>query len=72
MSVLTIVRTISFAPHRYDHVVIVVAENRSPTQIIGDRVNAPYINSLADNGVRIRSMFVTANIGKEVRHSSFV
>lgn len=45
------------APHRYDHVIIVVEENRTPTEIIGDRVNAPYINSLADGGVRIGSMY---------------
>jgi hypothetical protein len=45
------------APQRYDHIVIVVEENRTVTQIIGDRVNAPYINSLADGGVRLGSMF---------------
>src|SRR6185503_16919475 len=45
------------APHRYDHIVIVFEENRTVTQIIGDRVNAPYINSLADGGVRLASMF---------------
>ncbi|HEY0549613.1 MAG TPA: alkaline phosphatase family protein [Verrucomicrobiae bacterium] len=45
------------APQRYDHVVIVMEENRTVTQIIGDRVNAPYINSLADGGVRVGSMF---------------
>src|SRR5881296_740539 len=36
------------APHPYDHVVIVVEENRTPAQIIGDTVNAPYITSLAN------------------------
>ncbi len=45
------------APHRYDHVVIVVEENRTVAQIIGDLVNAPYINSLASNGVKMGSMF---------------
>src|SRR5256885_1027380 len=45
------------APPRYDHIVIVVEENRTVGQIIGDRVNAPYINTLADGGVRIGSMF---------------
>ena len=44
-------------PPRYDHVVIVIEENRSVTQIIGDLVNAPYINSLATNGVRMGSMY---------------
>jgi len=45
------------APHRYDHVVIVVEENRTPGQIIGDTVNAPYITSLANAGVRLGSIF---------------
>lgn len=55
MSFLTPAR--AAAPHRYDHVVIVVEENRTVTQIIGDLVNAPYINSLANNGVKMGSMF---------------
>src|SRR3954447_25134190 len=45
------------APRRYDHVVIVMEENRTPTEIIGDRVNAPYINTLADGGVRLGSIY---------------
>jgi phosphatidylinositol-3-phosphatase len=45
------------ALQRYDHIVIVMEENRSATQIIGDRVNAPYINSLADGGVIMGKMF---------------
>jgi hypothetical protein len=45
------------APHRYDHVLIVVEENRTPTQIIGDMVNAPYITSLGNGGVRLGSIF---------------
>src|SRR5436190_2973731 len=45
------------APPRYDHVVIVMEENRTQTQIIGDRVNAPYMNSLADAGVVLGEMF---------------
>ena len=49
--------TLSAAPPRYDHVVIVVEENRTPAQIIGDLVNAPYINSLASAGVRLSSYF---------------
>lgn len=44
-------------PPRYDHVVIVVEENRTLGQIIGDTVNAPYINFLAKGGVRMNSMF---------------
>lgn len=49
--------TLNAAPPRYDHIVIVVEENRTLTQIIGDRVNAPYINSLADGGVVMGSMY---------------
>src|SRR6266540_222571 len=45
------------APPRYDHVVIVMEENRTPGQIIGDQVNAPYITSLAAGGVSLASMF---------------
>ena len=44
-------------PPRYDHVVIVVEENRTVGQIIGDLVNAPYINSLASGGVKMGAMF---------------
>ncbi|HTD87587.1 MAG TPA: alkaline phosphatase family protein [Candidatus Binatia bacterium] len=44
-------------PPRYDHIVIVVEENRTPTEIIGDRANAPYINTLADGGVKIGAIF---------------
>lgn len=45
------------APPRYDHIVIVVEENRTPGQIIGDLVNAPYISSLADGGVKIGAIY---------------
>ena len=45
------------APHRYDHVVIVVEENRTAGQIIGDTTNAPYINSLAAGGVSIGRIY---------------
>src|SRR6185436_7293472 len=45
------------APPRYDHVVIVMEENRTPGQIIGDLANAPYLTSLATGGVSLASMF---------------
>ena len=45
------------APPRYDHVVIVVEENRTPGQIIGDVVNCPYITLLAQGGVTFASMW---------------
>ena len=48
---------VSAAPHRYDHVVIVVEENRTAGQIIGDLTNAPYINSLATGGVSIGRIY---------------
>jgi phosphatidylinositol-3-phosphatase len=44
-------------PPRYDHVVVVIEENRALTQIIGDLANAPYINSLAAGGVQLGRMF---------------
>lgn len=44
-------------PPRYDHVVIVIEENRTFSQIIGDLVNAPYINSLVNSGVKMGAMF---------------
>ena len=48
---------LSATPPRYDHVVIVIEENRTVSQIIGDLVNAPYINSLASGGVKLGAMF---------------
>src|SRR6185503_19073559 len=45
------------APPRYDHVVIVVEENRTPGQIVGDTANAPFITSLATGGVSLATMF---------------
>ncbi len=45
------------APPRYDHVVVVVEENRTPGQIIGDTVNCPYITQLASGGVTFASMW---------------
>jgi hypothetical protein len=54
---LAVVQQTQAAPHRYDHVVIVMEENRTATQIIGDRVDAPYINTLADGGVHLGSMY---------------
>lgn len=51
------VSAVCAAPPRYDHVVIVVEENRTPGQIIGDLANAPYLTSLATGGVSMASMF---------------
>jgi len=41
---------------RYDHVVVVMEENTSETSIYGS-ANAPYINSLKDNGVYFTQSF---------------
>ena len=43
-------------PH-YDHVVIVIEENRSLGQIIGNRVDCPYINTLVDGGVTFNNFY---------------
>ena len=40
----------------YDHVVIVIEENHSFTQVIGNRTAAPYINQFADAGVNFPSV----------------
>jgi hypothetical protein len=42
---------------RYDHVVVVMEENHSYSDIIGDTTDAPYINSLAQNGVSFTQSF---------------
>ena len=56
--VLTSLAAPAFAvPHRYDHVVVVIEENKAIGQIISDYTNAPYINSLADGGVSLGKMF---------------
>ena len=45
------------APYRYDHVVIVIEENTDYAQVLGDRVNAPFINELADGGVNFTEFY---------------
>ena len=47
----------SAAPPRYDHVVIVIEENHAYSQIIGNTTNAPYINTLANQGVSFTNYF---------------
>ncbi|GAA1973429.1 alkaline phosphatase family protein [Kitasatospora viridis] len=41
----------------YSHVVVVMEENHSYDDIIGDTADAPYINSLAGNGALLTSSF---------------
>ena len=48
-------------PPRYDHVVIVIEENHSFTQIIGNRTSAPYINQLADGGVSFTKFYAVTH-----------
>jgi phosphatidylinositol-3-phosphatase len=47
--------TLQAVPPAYDHVVIVIEENEQYQAIIGS-TQAPYINSLANNGVSLASM----------------
>src|SRR4026209_1763246 len=49
--------TILAAPHRYDHIVIVIEENKNYGQVIGDRVAAPFINELADGGLNFSEFY---------------
>ena len=44
-------------PHRYDHVVIVIEENTSYNEVLGNRVDAPFINELADGGVNFTEFY---------------
>ncbi len=41
---------------QFDHIVVVMEENHSKTQIIGNRIDAPFINSLADRGISLTNM----------------
>src|SRR4051812_27420339 len=52
-------RLLFAAVPRFDHVVVVIEENHSPSQIIGS-AEAPYINSLARNGAYFSQSFGTA------------
>ena len=45
------------APYRYDHVVIVIEENTDYAQVLGNRVDAPFINELADGGVNFTEFY---------------
>jgi hypothetical protein len=48
-------------PPRYDHVVIVVEENHSYGDIIGNSANAPFMNALATQGVSFSKFFAVAH-----------
>jgi hypothetical protein len=51
-------RLLFAAVPRFDHVVVVIEENHSPSQVIGS-AEAPYINSLARNGAYFSQSFGT-------------
>src|SRR5947209_2312857 len=51
------VERVEAAPPHYEHVVVVMEENHADSSIVGDRVNAPYLNSLIDGGVLVGSTF---------------
>ena len=55
---LTVVFTASLHAQipQYDHIVVVMEENHSRTQIIGNRAEAPFINALAKRGVTLTNM----------------
>lgn len=44
-------------PYRYDHIVVVIEENESDARVVGNRVGAPYINQLADGGVKFTQFY---------------
>lgn len=48
-------------PPRYDHVVIVIEENHSYGDIIGNVANAPFMNALAAQGVSFAKYFGVAH-----------
>ena len=41
----------------YDHIVVVVEENKDFEQILGSRFDAPYIRELATEGAVVNRMF---------------
>ncbi|MCW3473268.1 alkaline phosphatase family protein [Limobrevibacterium gyesilva] len=45
----------------YDHIVVVMMENKDYSQIIGDMVDAPYINSLAADGALLTNYTAIAH-----------
>lgn len=48
-------------PYRYDHVVIVIEENTSYNEVLGNRVDAPFINELADGGVNFTEFYAVTH-----------
>jgi hypothetical protein len=46
---------------RYDHVVVVVMENKGISSIVGNTVDAPYINSLLSSGVNFTQSYAVTH-----------
>ena len=56
---------------RYDHVVIVIEENKDYDQVIGSK-NAPYINMvLVKEGANLTQMFAEEHLAKVTTFGSF-
>ena len=49
------------APYRYDHVVILIEENHDQGQVLGNRIDAPFINELADGGVNFTDFYAVTH-----------
>ena len=56
ISLVALTPSLRAALPTYDHIVVVVEENHSQTQIIGNAVDAPSINALAKCGVSLTNM----------------
>ena len=56
LSLIVLTTPLHGALPNYDHIVVVVEENHSRTQIIGNTAEAPFINALARRGVSLTNM----------------
>ncbi len=56
LSLFALTTSLYAALPTYDHIVVVVEENKSRTQIIGNTAEAPFLNALARRGVSLTNM----------------
>ena len=56
ISLVALTTSLRAALPNYDHIVVVVEENHSRTQIIGNTAEAPFINALARRGASLTNM----------------
>ena len=56
LSLVALATSLHAALPTYDHIVVVVEENHSRTQIIGNTAEAPFLNALARRGVSLTNM----------------